>query len=245
MTAYLLAVVCEAPADQRAAAHLADRVLSDGVAWIDPESIDLHRQWQGLEEGSGHLKWREVRTLARRRKVKIHGHFHEEAGFSDAKVARLALELFRNAERIPDAVILIRDSDGHTERRTGLEQARAEKPWPFPIAIGLAHLNRECWVLAGFEPKNEAERERLAGLQEELGFDPRHRSGSLRGKPGELRHAKLVLGRLVGNDPEREEACWTACDLERLRERGAATGLAEYLDEVRERIVPIFGAPVP
>jgi hypothetical protein len=245
MTAYRLLVVCEASADQRTATHLADRVLCERIEWIDRESIDLHRRWQGLEEGSSHLKWREVKALADCRGVKVHGHFHEEVGFADAKIARLALELFRKAEHPPDAVILIRDSDGQTERRAGLEQARTGRPWPFPIAIGLAHLSRECWALAGFEPQNEAEQERLAGLREELGFDPRFRSESLRGKPGEPRHAKLVLERLTGKDHEREELCWTGCSLEILRSRGTTLGLAEYLDEVRERIVPIFGVTPP
>jgi len=245
MSAHALVVVCEADADRRLATSVADRVLCGEVEWIDSESLDLHRRWQGLEEGSSYLKWHQVKTLARQYGLSIRGQFDGEPGAPDARAARLALQLLMVSGRQPDAVVLLRDSDGQEDRRTGLEQARRSGSWPFPIAIGLAHLNRECWILAGFEPQNEAEQARLAGLQEELGFDPRLRSGSLRGKPGELRHAKLVLERLVGNDPEREEACWTGCDLESLRARGSATGLAEYLDEVRERIVPIFGVPVP
>jgi hypothetical protein len=49
--------------------------------------------------------------------------------------------------------------------------------------------------------------------------------------------------RLVGEDKDREETCWTGCDLEILRVRGAETGLAAYLDEIRSRIVPLFADP--
>jgi hypothetical protein len=243
MTAYKMLVVCEAAADQRTATRLADRVLCEWIEWIDPEGIDLYRLWDGLDAGSGYLQWSKVKGLAQQRGVKLHGRFHEETGFRNAKAARLALELARKSEKPPDAVLLIRDSDGDEDRRSGLEQARSFKPWPFPIAIGVAHVNRECWVLAGFEPQGEEEQRALADLRRELEFDPRLRSHTLRGKPGALRHAKLVLQRLVGEDSDREEACWADCDLETLRARGAETGLADYLDEVRTRIVPLFADP--
>jgi hypothetical protein len=245
MSAYSLVVVCEADADRRLATGLGDRVLCEEVEWLDIESLDLHRRWQGLREGSSYLKWHQVNTLAKQRGLRIKGRFEDGLGAPDARAARLALQLLATSGRQPDAVVLIRDSDGQEERRIGLEQARSSGSWPFPIAIGLAHLSRESWVLAGFEPQNEAEQERLAGLREELGFDPRFRSESLRGKPGEPRHAKLVLERLTGKDHEREELCWTGCSLEILRSRGTTLGLAEYLDEVRERIVPIFGVTPP
>jgi hypothetical protein len=157
----------------------------------------------------------------------------------------LALLLLASAPQPPDAVILIRDSDGQEERRIGLDQARQERPWPFVIAIGLAHLNRECWVLAGFEPQDAREQHLLTELKRELGFDPRLRPESLRGKPGEIRNAKLVLGRMVGESSEREETCWTVCDLETLHSRGKTTGLADYLDEVGRYLLPLFGRLSP
>lgn len=243
MSAYVFAVVCEAEDDRRVGTTLADRVLCSEVEWIEPESLDHFRRWQGLAEGSSHLEWHEVRKLLDRTGIKAHGHFRNKPAEPDARAARRVLLMLSGGSRVPDAVVLIRDSDGQEKRRAGLEQARNDRSWPFPIAIGFAHLNRECWVLAGFEPWNQAEEESLSSLRQELGFDPRLRPESLRGKPGEARHAKLVLERLIGDDKDREEACWTGCDLEVLRTRGASTGLAEYLDEVRDRIVPIFGVP--
>jgi hypothetical protein len=245
MTAFSLLVVCEAAADQRTGACLADRVLCESVDWIDSESIDLHRFWRGLDPGSDHLPWRSVKSLAKARGVKLHGHFREEPGFPDASATRLVLELARRSEAQPDAVVLLRDSDGETERRTGLEQARSAKEWPFPIAIGVAHLNRECWVLAGFEPGKSDEERALAAVQSDLGFDPRDRLDSLRGRAGEARNAKLILVRLSGGSAEREEACWNECSLDLLRSRGTATGLADFLDEVRSRIVPLFLSTAP
>jgi hypothetical protein len=241
--AYLLAVVCEAAADRRVSTGLADRVLCREVPWIESDSLDVHRRWRGLDETSSYLPWRWIRSAAKERGLKAHGHFQGEPGALDAHAARLALLLLATGAGPPDAVVLIRDSDGHEERQIGLRQARDERRWPFPIAIGLAHPNRESWALAGFEPRNEGERRSLAEIERELGFDPRLRAHALRAQPGEARNAKLILERLVGRDPDREEECWMSCDLEILRARGAATGLADYMNELRERIVPVFGPP--
>lgn len=241
--AYLLAVVCEAAGDRRISTGLADRILCHEVDWIEPDTLDLHRRWRGLGEASSHLEWRAIPRTIKERGLTAHGQFQGEPGDLDARAARRALLLLKGSSPRPDAVVLIRDSDGKAARRIGLEQARDHQEWGFPIAIGLAHVNRECWVLTGFEPQDEAEQRSLAQIERELGFDPRLRSHALRGKPGEARHAKLVVERLVGGDPDREEMCWMSCDLEIQRERGAETGLADYLDEVRERIVPLFVNP--
>jgi hypothetical protein len=56
------------------------------------------------------------------------------------------------------------------------------------------------------------------------------------------RSAKRVLTALIGDDPEREARCWTEANLETLRERGERSGLTGYLDEIRDRIVPLFSA---
>ena len=71
-----------------------------------------------------------------------------------------------------DAVLLIRDDDRQVDRRRGLEQVRHASPLAERIVIGLAHTKRECWVLAGFEARDDQERELLAEIRRELGFDP-------------------------------------------------------------------------
>jgi hypothetical protein len=236
-----LAVVCEAAADRRIATGLADRVLCQEIDWLKPEGIDGHRQWQGLEEGSSHLEWHEVKGHARARGLKAHGHFQGEPGAPDAFIARLALLLLAIGERCPDATVLVRDTDGQPERRVGLEQARADRPWPFPVLVGVAHPKRESWVLAGFEPRTRSEEEALARVRQELGFDPRLQAEALSARaPGALRDAKRVLKLLTGEAHDREEACWLDCALDELARRGQLSGLTDYLEEVRTRLVPLF-----
>lgn len=236
--AYVLAVVCEAPADREIATCLADRVLSREVDWIDSDSLDLHRRWQGLEHGESHLEWHWVKRLAEQRGIRPHGHFRGEPGDLNAHEARKALLLLAAAN--PDAVVLLRDTDGDQRRRRGLEQARDERPWPFPVILGLAHSKRECWVLAGFHPQTSAEEEALARLRQELGFDPCTTAEELyASSAGAQRDAKRVLAALI-QSPDRERACWADADLESLATRGRDTGLTEYLEEVRTRLVPLF-----
>lgn len=236
--AYVLAVVCEADADRRTSTALADRVLCEEVEWIEPESIELYRRWRGLE-GRSFLRWTEAVRLAKG--IHAHGHFKGLPGDPDAFAARKALLLLMAERHPPDAVLLIRDSDGDLQRRSGLEQARAENPWPFEVILGLAHPKRECWVLAGFEPADAEERSRLEALRRELGSDPRTQAHELTAKEaGALRDAKRVLTKLTQSRADREEICWTEGPLDSLRERGSQSGLGAYLEEIQERLVPIF-----
>lgn len=236
--AYVLAVVCEAPADREIATGLADRVLSREVDWIDSDSLDLHRRWQGLEPGSSHLEWHWIRNLMRQFGNEVpHGH----GGFDgklNAHEARRALLLLVRAN--PDAVVLLRDTDGDDRRRQDFGQVRESYPWPFRVILGLAHSKRECWVLAGFQPQTPAEKKALARLRQELGFDPCAKAEGLdSSSAGSRRDARRVLTALI-QSPDRERACWADADLGSLATRGRGTGLAEYLEEVRTRLAPLF-----
>jgi len=51
------------------------------------------------------------------------------------------------------------------------------------------------------------------------------------------------LDRLTDDDVMREGPCWRETPLEQLRQRGRETGLAAYLSEVEQRLVPLLGAP--
>lgn len=244
--AFSLAVVCEAAGDLRISADLADRVLTEEVDWIDPGDLDLHRRWRGLEEADGHLEWHWVGHLAKQKGLRAHGHFQGEPGALDAQMARKALLLLQGSSRVPDAVLLIRDSDGLMERRRGLEQARDSSPWTFPVVLGVAHTKRECWVLAGFEAQTEAEEKALADLRRKLGFDPRLKAEDLSAaEAGALRNAKRVLEHLLQGNPKREQVCWMECGLETLHERGRLSGLSHFLDEVRAQLVPLFSGRAP
>ena len=158
-----LAVVCEAAADQHTGCDLADRVVCAGVAWIEEEHLPHLRAWRGFTPADRFLPWTQVDDLARARRIKAHGHFDGRPGAPDAHVARLALLLFIAADPRPDAVVLLRDDDRQTARRTGLEQARSTSKLGVPIVIGLAHPKRECWVLADCWTKTDLQRLAVRG----------------------------------------------------------------------------------
>ncbi|WP_437941151.1 hypothetical protein [Sorangium sp. So ce341] len=240
--AYSIAVVCEADADRRTACALCDRVLCEAVDWIDSETIDHLRAYHGDCRQDSCLKWTSMKEIAKARHVVAHGHSGGKPREPDAAMAEQALKLLATSDHPPDAVILMRDADKLSRRREGFEQARDAQPWRFRVVIGVAHTKRECWFLAGYEPRDDAERALLERERKELGFDPRSRAEQLTAsEDGAKRDAKRVLRALTGGDHEREEACMKEPPLTVLKHRGAATGLMDYLDEIEARLVPLFG----
>jgi hypothetical protein len=239
--------VCEAEADFRTASGLADRVVCEGVDWITVDVLDDYRQWRGLDDTQPFLRWRDIHRLARAAGFRILGHFLEDQpGEPDARAARRALWLVESHEGQVDGVLLIRDDDRQINRRDGLEQARAESPLSCPIVIGLAHLKRECWVMAGFDPVTSDEEVRLSSLVDELGFDPRTEAHRLTARgDGESRSANRVLWLLTAEVAEREADCWLCAPLATLQARGQQTGLVAYLEEVKAQLVPLFTGHSP
>jgi len=240
--AYELFVICEAQADQGTACGLADRILVAEIDWLEPEMLDSQRRWRGLNPVHGsYLKWASVRDESERVGLRnIFGHFQGKPGEPDAHMARRALLLLVQLDLCPDAVLLLRDSDGDSRRRLGLEQARNARTWPFEVIIGVAEPKRECWVLAGFEAKEPGEAERLRKVSERLSFHPVKDAHRLVAREhGAKTDAKVALEELTQGNLDRERACLSETLLSTLEERGGRTGLAAYLGEVRQRLVPI------
>lgn len=239
---YEFGVVCEARADRDTACGLADRVLLEKVSWLDLEMLDSVRLWRGTRSETPFLKWASVREECQRAGLKgIFGKFSGQPGQPDAFMARLALLLLASSEQPPKAVLLVRDSDGDSRRRLGLEQARDDRPWPFPVAIGVAEPKRECWVLAGFDPRSPEETARLDASERRLSFHPVRDAHRLDAREhGAKKDAKVALEALTQGDMERERACLEETPLAVLEERGEKTGLTQYLKEVRERLVPVL-----
>jgi hypothetical protein len=236
-----LAVVCEAPADQRTGCDLADRVFCAEVTWLETDLLQHCRQWRGVDAAAPCVFWRDLPTIARAKGIRAHGHFEGEPGKSDAAAGRRALRVLMSADVPPDAVVMLRDEDRDGKRRQGLDQARHEARIGVPVAIGVADTMRECWVLAGFEPRNDAEQRRLDSLRRELGFDLREKSHLLKSRQREdKRCPKGALSALTEGDFGREEACWRDTDLVVLKRRGEANGLRKYLTEVQERLAPLM-----
>jgi hypothetical protein len=241
---YAFGVVCEARADQLTACGIADRALAAKVDWLAPEVRDTIYRWAGVNPlpEERFVRWQKVREELGSRGLKsIFGHFGGEAGRPDAFIARQALLLFASLDSQPDAVVLVRDSDGDPTRREGLEQARSTFPWPFKVVIALAEPKREAWVLAGFEPGNADEEARLRRLTERLSVDPVRKSHTLDAREhGAKTDIKRALHDLIPDDWDRERQCFEETPLDVLEQHGQENGLAAFLEEVRERLVPIL-----
>lgn len=236
----LLGFVGESAADFRTGSRLVDRVLVDQIDWVTEEVLQDYRAWGGAEAGEQMLHWRTVDRLATQRKVRAHGHFGGAPGLPDARAARKALLLFAGLSARPEAVLLVRDTDGDQTRKQGLAQARDTVTWPFRVVIGAAHTKRECWVLAGFQAQDEDEEVLLANEREALGFDPCTCAHALTARhDADKRSAKRVVSALTGGDAVREDSCLEV-ELDLLRERGGGTGLADFLGEVVDRVVPLL-----
>ncbi len=223
----LFAVVHEAPADFQTATELADRVLVESLDWMEEDLIQHHRTWVRQWSGAP-LTWKRIKHSALDARIRVRGLFDKEPGLFEARAARRAIRYLRDA--IPDlaGVLLIRDQDNLPERREGLEQARREAKLPLPVVVGLAVVERECWVISGFDPVGEAEESRLAAERQTLGFDPREQSHLLTACKADRakRSPKRVLRVLCGGDSDRECRCSrrnTDGDLAKPR-RGERTG---------------------
>jgi hypothetical protein len=236
------AVVHEAEADFRTATELADRVLIEAIDWLDEHLIADQREWIGTQP-KGRLTWKAIPQLARQAGIRAHGHFDGEPGEPDAAAARRAILYL--LETIPNlkAILLIRDQDDQPERRIGLEQACRKNRSEIVIVIGLAIVEREAWVISGFDPENDAETTRLEEERRILGFDPRRQSHELTACKNDQapRSPKRVLRQLSAGDLDRERACWATTSLDRLRDQGNENGLALYLQEIRERLARLIG----
>jgi hypothetical protein len=239
------AVIHEAAADFEIATELADRVLMERIEWLDNQIVEFQRSWvRNTSEGIP-LTWTRIKQLALNVGIVAMGHFDGEPAQPDAQAARRAIRYLRRIFSGLDGVLLIRDQDDQPQRRNGLEQARREHQGTLPIVVGLAIVERECWVLSGFELTNEAESERLDAERRTLGFDPRLRSHQLTACKNDNapRSPKRVLRKLSHGDPTRERCCWRDTPLATLRERGAENGLTGFLQEIQDKLAGLFGHP--
>ena len=253
-----LVLIVEDRADADAASMLADRVFIEGDAdWIDAGTLPNLRQWTGIEpcvaavendndELRAHTKWKALGTLATQHGIKSHGRGLGADGAAARKALLLVIKA-RAQDNDIEAVVLVRDMDNQPERRTSMESARAElgAKLAFQVAIAAPDPKREAWILHGYEPQDDKETTLLADARTSLGFDPatnpnRLRGDRRRGADEEDRDIKLVVERLTQGEYDRERQCLETPPLSMLRARGQITGLADYLDEVDARLLPLL-----
>ena len=241
-------MIVEAAADFRHVCGLLDRkILHHAPDWFDEKQLEGERIWCGIKPGSTFTCWKHIKQLAQ-----THGGLRGRGpigfGLGDSRhydypSTRKVLQMCGLMKERPDAVLLVRDLDDvPRERRLSIEQAKRESNLHnMEVVLALAEAKREAWVLNGFDPKTRAEKEILAGLRSELGFDPRTEAHQLNAvKHGAPRDAKRVLAALTGGDAAREEACWMETGWTILRERGTATGLYAFLSAAKDRLVPLI-----
>ena len=238
-----IAVVHEAEGDFHTATQLADRVLMEAIDWLDEHLIADQREWMGTIPIEQRLTWKTIPRLAREIGIKAHGHINGEPLEADAGAARRAILYLIAALDGLAGIVLIRDQDDQPERRKGLEQARDGDDDRVAIVLGVAVVEREAWVISGFEPQDADEQTQLDTERQTLGFYPHLQSHELTACKDDTasRSPKRVLRALTSGDPDRERQCWAATPLARLRERGTGNGLALYLEEVRTRLAPLIG----
>lgn len=223
---------------------LVDDTVVAHIDWLR-DILDSYRTWRGLHEAERWYKYNpddayDLRPLTIEGvTIKRQGWIGGELPKPEANMWRKVLLLFCHAQPRPDLVVLIRDLDGHADRRYGMEQVRDRLPWPFPIVIATPQPEIESWLVSGFMAKNASERIRLDEVHRELSFDPTIESHRLTSHPNTAtRDAKRILARLSESDREREIYCLVSRDV--LYARGEHNGARSFLDEVEQRLVPSF-----
>jgi hypothetical protein len=215
----------------------------ESVDWLDDELLLSNRSWVAENGSGGRLTWSGIKKLAAQVGIRVHGHFDGRPAEMDAKAARRAIEYIRSEIENVDAIVLVRDQDYFAARKKGLEQARDAADKVLPVVIGLAVVEREAWVISGFDPVDESEQSRLDSVRKEIGHDPRTSSHDLTAckDDGAKQSPKRVLRELTGGDPERQKRCWRTTPLQTLRERGGENGLASFLEDVRSKLGSMLG----
>jgi hypothetical protein len=224
---------------------LIDHALVARIDWLS-DVVESCRVWRGLHDGEPWHKYTPDDVCDLRPvtidgvTIKPQGRIAGEPLKPEASMWRKVLLLFCRAKPLPEIVVLARDLDGYPDRRAGIEQVRNGLPWPFTIVAATPDPEIEGWLVSGFLPRDNGERTGLEGLRRELSFDPTTQSHRLTAHPNDApTDAKRVLSRLCEDDRDREHAC-----LQRdvLHQRGDFNGARAFLDEVDQRMVPIFGS---
>jgi hypothetical protein len=228
----------------RVATVLVDDALVANINWVR-DVLGSCRTWQGLHSKERWYKYAPENAYDLRPvtidgvTIKPQGRIAGEPLKPEASMWRKVLLLFCHCDPRPDIVVLARDLDGYPDRRDGLEQVCTGLPWPFAIVAATPEPEIEGWIVSGFVPRDDDEQRRLEQLRGELSFDPTSHSHRLTSHPNDAStDAKRVLSRLCNDDPDRERAC-LARDV--LHQRGADNWAREFLDDVAQRVLPVFG----
>jgi hypothetical protein len=240
----LIAFAGEDESHFRVVTALVDDALVTHVDWVR-DVLDSCRAWRGLHGEERWYKYApedayDLRPLTLGGvTIKPQGRIAGEPLKPEASMWRKVLLLFCHRDPRPDVVVLARDLDGYPERRAGLEQVCTGLAWPFAIVAATPEPEIEGWIVSGFVPQDDDEQHRLEQLRGELSFDPALHSHRLTSHPNDAStDAKRVLSRLCNGDPDRERTCLARGVL---HQRGGGNWARAFLDDVDQRVLPVFG----
>ena len=231
------------------------RVLQkQGPVWLkehlDSYPLDSVCEWVGDGSGAAFFDVHKINKYTPKKSfLRPYGHFDGRKAGADYFSALTAFRLARAEAGIEGpiaAVIFVHDADEQGDsRREGLEQARsvAVRESNFRVVLGCPDMEREAWVLAGFEPEHKTEQQRLDEERRALGFCPCIEAHRLRDNDDHApRSPKRALMALTSGDSSREEKCWAEAPLDRLKQRGESSGLRAFLEEIEKELVPLFSS---
>lgn len=168
--------------------------------------------------------------------------------------AALAYKCYRLASMIEadgDHLLLLSfDTDHKPEEQRcskGIQQARGNGSSFVPCVIAEASPEFDAWILAGFAPCNEHERNLLASACSDLGFDPVSNPHMLTSTVDrDVRDAKRVCMRLLelpeqaGPEHEKVLSCLEA-PLPVLRLNGGLAGLDAFIRSIESEVLATLG----
>lgn len=177
------------------------------------------------------------------------GKFEGTPGEKAAKLGRKAFAIGLELRKIRggelDAILVIMDMDNQPERKAGLDQARNEarnKEPTVTMILGCPSESMEAWGLASLHLDTTDGQDLLRRCMKEhlLTANPCEQAHLLSHKENVPRSSKAILGVLTRDNPEEPELSLRTAALSLLRERGAGSGLADFLDELKE-LCRLFG----
>lgn len=239
------------------ARDICDRVVAERAneEWLrelwSPAHIESQRYWTGLDDDTW---WsdrprceREADLLDISANIRIKETGRKKAFHGVAGLAFRTTKMAAWRQPRPDILVLAGDTDGQEDldrlRKAGVAGANES----LPVLVAEPIREAEAWIVAGFEPHNEAERDRLKQVQKELGFDPTSQPERMMSTiTGDKRDSKRICKFLLGIDhispnAKRAKICWLDTPLETLIQRGERTGLADYIRQIEQVLLPMLG----
>lgn len=232
-----------------------------GSGWPEAEQLDQARCWYRLPaapDRSGAPFYKTSRLDEDLKQVVGPKFFRvtrfEGKPLGEASTLIDGYRLFALQPDPPDAVLLLRDSDGDPERAAALpvgqrwlDMHRRVNPEAPVAAFGVAEPEAEAWFIACLTPAPE----RLAAARDALSFDPvrqpeRLTSLSASATSDAKRALRFLAGEGIALDERVPAVALKAHELETLAadvchsasQRAASCGLSRFLAEIELYIIP-------